>query len=326
MEKEANYMRRRNMKTFGREICTGLVVLFLILGIAQLAVAQPQIYYGPVSFEPLSVYNTGIAVGDNVKIKCGWEFYNSKITHLVWPAGEGQFIINGLGFKKTPGIVPAGDYAPSSKKYGHFEATWQPEAPGEYTISCEVTTQDFSEKTYAIPVKNLVKKVTVKPKPIKLEQDTSPKVGMPGSPIIAATIKPNLSVTDVQVKIEPNCQAPQPAMTAIVTIKNTGGALPANKGTIFVKEQGGTNLGSAGIQIPAIGAGQTQTVNIPAITSQPYSSLAGAHQVQVILNPQSEGGQLSFNKPADPYVFSATFPSGYCKPTQRQQPGQQQRR
>jgi hypothetical protein len=183
--------------------------------------------------------------------------------------------------------------------------------------------------------------------PLKAGQDTSPKTAQPSSPIIAtkpkpeppppilakplpsiaaAVAKPNLSITGVSVKIEPNCQAPQPAMTAIVTIKNTGGALPANKGTVFVKEQGGTNLGSAGIQIPAIGAGQTQVVNIPAITSQPYSSLAGSHKVQVILNPQSEEGQISFNKSADPYMFSATFLSGHCKPTQRQQPGQQQRR
>ena len=165
------------------------------------------------------------------------------------------------------------------------------------------------------------------PPPKVVKKESSPTVvGKPSAGIIAAVAKPNLSITGVQVKIEPNCQAPQPAMTAIVTIKNSGGALPANKGTVFVKEQGGTNLGSAGIQLPAIGAGQTQTVNISAITSQPYSSLEGSHKVQVILNPQSEGGQDSFNKPADPYMFSATFPSGHCKSTQRQQPGQQQRR
>lgn len=158
--------------------------------------------------------------------------------------------------------------------------------------------------------------------PTQPKKEPPPTV-KPSAGIIAAAAKPNLSVTGVQVKIEPNCQPPQPAMTAIVTIKNTGGALPANKGTIFVKEQGGTNLGSvgsAGIQIPAIGAGQTQVVNIPAITSQPYSSLSGAHQLQVILNPLSEGSQLSFNKPEAPYMFSAVFPGGHCKPTQRQPP------
>lgn len=145
--------------------------------------------------------------------------------------------------------------------------------------------------------------------------------------IIAAAIKPNLSVTGAQAKIEANCQPPQPAMTVTVTIKNNGGALPANKGSVFVKETGGANLSSAGIRegipLPAIGAGQTQSVDIPAITLQPYSSLAGVHQVQVILNPQqSEGGQLSFNQPAArPYVFPVTFPPGHCKPAQRQAPG-----
>jgi hypothetical protein len=157
------------------------------------------------------------------------------------------------------------------------------------------------------------------PKVVKKEEPPPTVVGKPSAGAIAAIAKPNLSVTGVQVKIEPNCQAPQPAMTAIVAIKNSGSALPANKGTIFIKEQGGTNLGSAGIPLPAIGAGQTQTVSIPAITSQPYSSLEGSHKVQVILNPQSEAGQLSFNKPADPYVFQATFPSGHCKSAQDQQ-------
>jgi hypothetical protein len=157
----------------------------------------------------------------------------------------------------------------------------------------------------------------------KFKDSPPPVVKLPSGIIAAVVAKPNLSVTGVQVKIEPNCQASQPAMTASVTIKNTGGALAGNRGTVSVKEQGGTSLGSAGIQIPAIGAGQTQVVNIPSGTRQPYSSLAGRHKVQVNLNPQSESGQLSFNKPADPYMFSAVFPSGHCKSTQ-QQPAQQQ--
>jgi hypothetical protein len=142
---------------------------------------------------------------------------------------------------------------------------------------------------------------------------------------VATLAKPNLSVTGARVKIEPNCQSPQPAMTAMVTIKNSGGPLPVNKGTVFVKELGGTNLSSAGIQLPAIGAGQTQTVPVPVITSQPYSSLPGSHQMQVTLNPLSEAGQLSFSKPADPYKFQAIFPSGHCKSTTRQQPQAQPR-
>ncbi len=148
----------------------------------------------------------------------------------------------------------------------------------------------------------------------------TPSTAKPATGIIAAAIKPNLSVASAMVKIEPNCQAPLPAMTVAVTIKNNGGALTTGKGHVFVKEIGGANLSSGGIPLPAIGAGQTQSVDIPAITLQPYSSLVGAHQVHVKFNPQSDGGQLSFNQPAAPYIFSATFPPGHCKPSQRQAP------
>jgi len=164
------------------------------------------------------------------------------------------------------------------------------------------------------------------PKVIKTDLQPQPTVvEKPALGVAAAIAKPNLSVIGVQVKIESNCQAPQPAMTAMVTIKNAGAALPANKGTVFIKEQVGTNLSSAGIPLPAIDTGQTQTVNIPAITLQPYSMLEGSHKVQVILNPQSEGGQFSFNKPADPYLFSAVFPPGHCKSVESQQQPQQPR-
>lgn len=192
--------------------------------------------------------------------------------------------------------------------------------PGKVKIGCKITPEGSSTI-----LKEKFTVVTVIPKPVKPLTTKAPAtavVAKPSEAVLAAAAKPNLSVTGAQAKIEANCQSPQPAMTVAVTIKNDGGALPAGKGIVFVKEFGGANLGSGGIQIPALGAGQTQTVNIPAITLQPYSSLAGAHQVQVILNPQqSEGGQLSFNKPAAPYVFSATFPPGHCKPTQRQAPG-----
>lgn len=168
--------------------------------------------------------------------------------------------------------------------------------------------------------------IAVKPPSASAKDQLPPTVvGKPPEGVIAALNKPNLSVTGVQVKIEPNCQSPQPAMTAMVTIKNSGGPLSANKGNVFIKEQGGANLGSAGIPIPAIGAGQTQTVNIPAITSQPYSSLEGSHPIQVILNPQSDGDQFSFNKPADPYMFWARFPNGHCRATPGQQPQAQPR-
>ncbi|HEX9627028.1 MAG TPA: hypothetical protein VGA00_08840 [Acidiferrobacterales bacterium] len=132
---------------------------------------------------------------------------------------------------------------------------------------------------------------------------------------------PRLGVVGVRAKIEPNCQAPQPALTAMVTIKNTGGPLSAGKGSVSLKEIGGANLSSAGIHLPAIGAGQTRTVSVAALTLNPYSTLAGTHQIQVFLTPQIAAGQTSFVKPATPYQFTVSFPAGHCGGSPQRAPG-----
>ena len=75
--------------------------------------------------------------------------------------------------------------------------------------------------------------------------------------------------------------------------------------------------GSAG-SMPALEPGQQQTVSIPVITLQPYASLAGGHQIQVILNPNLEAGQPAFVHPTSPYVMTATFPPNHCRPVTRQ--------
>jgi hypothetical protein len=138
---------------------------------------------------------------------------------------------------------------------------------------------------------------------------------------LAAIAKPNLAVVSHQAILEPNCQNPKPALTAKLTIRNNGGPLSANKGTVYVKEFGGANLGSAGVPLPALGPGQQQTLSLPIITLQPYSSLAGQHKIQVILNPDMDGGQPSFVHPATPYVMIATFPSDHCRSLTRQPAG-----
>ncbi|HKQ29729.1 MAG TPA: hypothetical protein VJS66_00445 [Burkholderiales bacterium] len=131
---------------------------------------------------------------------------------------------------------------------------------------------------------------------------------------------PQLAVLSLQTKIEPNCQSPQPALTASVNIKNSGGSMTVNRGTITLKEIAGDNLSSAVVPLPAIGAGQTQIVSISAMTPQPYATLAGVHQIEVVLAPQDTAGQPSFIKPAMPYQFAVTFPAGHCAAPQRAQP------
>jgi hypothetical protein len=346
MKERARYIKRQEMKTFGMGIFTSLLVLFLIVGMTQPADAAK--WY--IKLDKMEVGPTNVEEGDNVKIKCHWSFHVESEQGIPYPMGLCNIYIYPESypsfepFKEFKGFVLPGKYPAGDPVItGVLETTWQAQKPAifqgklpyKFYIKCNVLTALPGTQNPVLPDNYITdyRSIIVNPKKLTLK-NTSPVAAQPGGPIIsakpkadspptvsakpsagaiAAVAKPNLSITGVQVKIEPNCQAPQPAMTAIVTIKNTGGALPANKGTVFVKEQGGTNLGSTGIQIPAIGAGQTQVVNIPAATTQPYSSLAGTHQIQAILNPQSKGGQLSFNKPADPYMFLATFPSGHCK-------------
>jgi hypothetical protein len=153
---------------------------------------------------------------------------------------------------------------------------------------------------------------------LKLHSETGPVKAAPGA--LAALARPALSVASVRVQIERNCQAPEPALTASVAIRNAGGGLAAGKGTVFLEEEGGTNLSSAGIPLPAIAPGETKTVGVPAITLQSYSTLEGSHRIHVSLKPQSERGQLSFIAPRGEYAFTATFPPGHCKPAQRARP------
>lgn len=161
-----------------------------------------------------------------------------------------------------------------------------------------------------------------KKEPLKIGDALGAPGGMKAAPGAAAALaKPNLSVVSHQAIVEPNCQSPKPAMTVKVTIRNSGGPLPANKGTVFAKEFGGANLSSAGIVLPALNPGQQQTVDIPVMSLQPYSTLAGPHQLQVILNPQTEGGQATFVHPAAPYAASAAFPSNHCRSASVQPPG-----
>jgi hypothetical protein len=242
--------------------------------------------------------------GTKLTVKCSW----SRTVHTQLTAPITLLLLDGNIVKDSVGIAQA---TGSDTRQTSFNV----QSEGLHPIKCKIvylpagSPQGIVSDEKTVHVSVGAKKIQEGTWPTA---PTSPPPAKSKWPDIAITVKPNLSVAGVQVKVEPNCQAPQPAMTAIVTIKNTGGALSGGKGSVFVKEIGGANLGSAGIPLPAIGAGQTQTVNIPATTPQKYSSLAGTHQVQVILNPQSANGQSSFNKPADPYVFSATFPSGYC--------------
>lgn len=161
-----------------------------------------------------------------------------------------------------------------------------------------------------------------KPQPKKEPLKAVDSMGAPGGMKasqgpVAAIAKPNLAVVGHQATVEPNCQSPKPAMTVRLTIRNTGGPLPANKGGVYVKEFGGANLGSGGVSLPSMGPGEQRTVDLPVITLQPYSSLAGMHSLQVVFTPQVEGGKPVFGHPSPPFTVTASFPADHCKPKSR---------
>lgn len=159
--------------------------------------------------------------------------------------------------------------------------------------------------------------------PLKISDSRGAAQGsMKAAPLAAAAAaKPRLAVISHQATVEPNCQPPQAAMTVTLTIQNSGGPLSANKGTVFLKEFGGANLSSGGVFLPPLNANQQQTVSIPVISTQPYATLAGQHQLQVIFNPNQEGGQAAFMQPSTPYKVTGTFPPNHCKSAMRQPPG-----
>jgi len=157
-----------------------------------------------------------------------------------------------------------------------------------------------------------------KKEPLKADDSLGAPGGVKASPgPVAAVARPNIIVEGYQANVEPNCLSPKPAATVKLTIRNSGGPLPANKGTVYVKEFGGASLSSGGVSLPAMNPGQQHTVDLPVISLQPYSSLAGRHSLQVVFTPQVEGGKPAFSHPSPPFVVTASFPADHCKSVSR---------
>lgn len=161
-----------------------------------------------------------------------------------------------------------------------------------------------------------------KKEPLKAADSMAAPGGMKASPgPLAVVAKPNIVVVGYQANVEPNCQSPKPAMTVKLTIRNTGGPLSANKGAVYVKEFGGAGLGSGGVSLPEMSPGQQHMVDLPVISLQPYSSLAGSHSLKVVFTPQVEGGKPVFGHPSPPFLVTASFPANHCKSVTRQGSG-----
>jgi hypothetical protein len=130
-----------------------------------------------------------------------------------------------------------------------------------------------------------------------------------------APARPSVTVSRANATVEGNCRAPAPAVVVSVTLRNSGGPLAASQGTVYVKELGGAGLTSGGVHLPAIGASRTTpALRIPLITTRPYSSLAGRHELEVMLEPSTTNGKASFDKPLGRgYTLYVDVPAGHCQ-------------
>lgn len=142
---------------------------------------------------------------------------------------------------------------------------------------------------------------------------SKPRAKMTGR--IATITRPHPVIINSRAHVESGCRAPQPALTISVTVKNTGGPLGANQGEIHVQEIGGTHLDSWPVLLPALGTNQTSpALRIPVSTSQPYNTLAGKHQLQLILTPRGNSFDLPKGRP---HSLVVVFPNTYCQPQRR---------
>ncbi len=121
---------------------------------------------------------------------------------------------------------------------------------------------------------------------------------------------PNPMVAGAQALIQSNCQSPEPALIARITIKNLGGPLAAGKGTLIVS-------GSPGLYgtlvLPQMNMGETKSLDVPVPSTTPHSKLPGNHPMNVYLEPyKGQNGLPNFGKPSAPYPFTAVFPTGHC--------------
>lgn len=137
----------------------------------------------------------------------------------------------------------------------------------------------------------------------------------PFAPSGVQLAKPSLVVIGVQPKLDPACPNPAQPFVAAVSVRHTGLPLAAGKGHLRVVETWGTNLKSKNIALPSFSTNAVRVVEVPIqVSSTSLPGLPGTHKLGVDLDPLVVGGQPAFIKPGEAYVFSVTFPAGYCQP------------
>ncbi len=204
------------------------------------------------------------------------------------------------------------DWAPIVKSYG------KPFGAGQFSVADAVVLSAKSKKAGGAPPPapsptkppltrewlNAPKATVAKTVPGATPKATGAKT-VPG-----ATPKTRLTVVSVQPTVDAACASLSAVLKAKIGIASSGiFAIPASAGHLQVAEVLGANLKSHEITLPAFGANETKTIEVPVeVPKLSVPALPGSHKLNVSLKPL--GGQ--FTTPDSAFTFTVVFPAGQC--------------
>ncbi len=265
-------------------------------------------------------------VGETVVITCRWsaKFFpydanggKTKTLFEILPSPPtnvwAQFGVKYQGTskanysKQSDSKAKPGYYTADHPLAGEFKFAWVPAEAGAALATCVVSGphdhwQSRSKKQLPLWV--------MPPK-----QEIS---GAADSPAAAAS---GLALPPAKVSIEGatatptgNCGGVLPRAVAVIRLqlRNSGKALPAGRGMASAKCCSGV-LGNPGVYLPAIGAGQTVTVDVPVGFTQAFPGgpayLSGVTKNFTVLVKPTNPDAFA---PPTAQVVSVSFPPGTC--------------
>jgi hypothetical protein len=202
---------------------------------------------------------------------------------------------------------------------GAVTAAWMAKGVGPHTAECQIAQSGGYAAEQLVKTSNNTKKLTftvIKMLPVKEEQwPTMPKEGTPKEAKKLSSIHPKLSVLTISAALEKDCQNSKQLAVVKIDIRNASGSLGPGGGWVYITEDGGANLKSSEVPLPAIG--NMQNIQIPVAIgtdAAQYTKLPGTHSLKVYLKPALKDGKPAFDNPNPPFVFPLNFPPGHCVP------------
>jgi hypothetical protein len=189
------------------------------------------------------------------------------------------------------------DWAPIVKSYG------KPFGTGQFSVADAVVLSAKNKKAGGAPAP------APKKPPLTREWVNAPKPTT-AKAVPGATPKTRLTVVSVQPTVDPACGSLSAVVTAKIGIASSGlFALPAGAGHLQVAEVWGANLKSHEIALPAFGASETKTIEVPVeVPKVSVPALPGSHNLNVSLKPLG----AKFATPDSAFTFTVVFPAGQC--------------